>query len=125
MYGPLAGRHRPLGVYIDHFGNHWFRRYQLPQVISTPCFFPRGRHLISADAKFALRSLILPRASKPNGHSRYLFHAVQCYDIVAVDFLHQENPPTKAGAEPSTLGTEGQRPTNYANLPAQNILYQG
>ncbi|GFX29413.1 hypothetical protein TNCV_3997891 [Trichonephila clavipes] len=37
--------------------------------------------------------------------------------MAAVDFLHQENPPAWAGLEPITLGTEGQRQTNYATQP--------
>ncbi|GFU43037.1 hypothetical protein TNCV_3141581 [Trichonephila clavipes] len=38
--------------------------------------------------------------------------------MAAVDFLNQENPPTWAGVEPATLGTEDQRQTNYATQPA-------
>ncbi|GFX31768.1 hypothetical protein TNCV_171011 [Trichonephila clavipes] len=38
--------------------------------------------------------------------------------MVAVDFLHHENPPTWSGVESATLGTEGQRQTNYATQPA-------
>ncbi|GFX10064.1 hypothetical protein TNCV_4539351 [Trichonephila clavipes] len=34
--------------------------------------------------------------------------------MAAVDFLHQENPPTWAGVEPAILSTESQRQTNYA-----------
>ncbi|GFY00267.1 hypothetical protein TNCV_4710691 [Trichonephila clavipes] len=34
--------------------------------------------------------------------------------MAAVEFLHQENPPTGTGVEPATLGIEGQRQTNYA-----------
>ncbi|GFT71239.1 uncharacterized protein TNCV_3002311 [Trichonephila clavipes] len=34
--------------------------------------------------------------------------------MVAVDFLHQENPPTSDGVESTTFCTEGQRQTNYA-----------
>ncbi|GFY36375.1 hypothetical protein TNCV_3450781 [Trichonephila clavipes] len=34
--------------------------------------------------------------------------------MTAVDFLHHEHPPTWAGVESVTLGTEGQRQTNYA-----------
>ncbi|GFX76905.1 hypothetical protein TNCV_3279401 [Trichonephila clavipes] len=80
--------------------------------------FPRGRHLSSADTKFVLRNLILPRACVPNGQSRLLFHAMQSYDKTAVNFLHQENQPTCTGVEPAALGTEGQRQTNYATQPA-------
>ncbi|GFT42271.1 hypothetical protein TNCV_1786011 [Trichonephila clavipes] len=32
-----------------------------------------------------------------------------------------ENPPTCAGVEPATLGTEGQRQTNYATQPAKAL----
>ncbi|GFU85256.1 hypothetical protein TNCV_2385631 [Trichonephila clavipes] len=53
-----------------------FRRYQLPHVILTPSFFPRGKHLSSTDARFVFRNLILPKVSKPNGHSMGLFRAV-------------------------------------------------
>ncbi|GFT98832.1 hypothetical protein TNCV_3792511 [Trichonephila clavipes] len=41
--------------------------------------------------------------------------------MAAVDFLHQENPPTWAGVEPATLGTEGQRQTNQPT-PLQPII---
>ncbi|GFS91896.1 hypothetical protein TNCV_1930761 [Trichonephila clavipes] len=58
--------------------------------------------------KTVLRILVLRRASKPNGHSSDLFHAVESCDVAAVDFLHQENTPTWAGVELATLGTEGQ-----------------
>ncbi|GFX20113.1 hypothetical protein TNCV_1436731 [Trichonephila clavipes] len=63
------------------------------------------------------RILILPRTSKPNGHSRDLFHAVYSYDMAAVDFLHHENPSTWAGVEPVTLGAEDQRQTNLVTQP--------
>ncbi|GFY24728.1 hypothetical protein TNCV_1017741 [Trichonephila clavipes] len=93
----------------------------LVQVILMPSFFSRGRHQSSADAQFVLRNLILPRTSKPDGHSRDLSHAVCTYDMAAVDLLHPQNPPTSAGVEPATLSAEGQRQTNswlemYANL---------
>ncbi|GFV40256.1 hypothetical protein TNCV_1444091 [Trichonephila clavipes] len=68
----------------------------------TPSFISKWRHLSSADLKFVLRNLILPRASKPNEHSRDLFHAALSYDMAAVDFLHQDNPPNWAGVEPAT-----------------------
>ncbi|GFV41523.1 hypothetical protein TNCV_3626751 [Trichonephila clavipes] len=38
--------------------------------------------------------------------------------MIAVDFLHHENPPTWAGVEPATLGADGQRQTNYATQSA-------
>ncbi|GFW88810.1 hypothetical protein TNCV_4973031 [Trichonephila clavipes] len=63
-------------------------------------------------------NLILPRASKPNGHSRDLFHAIQSYDMAAVDFLHHENSLTWAGVEPATVGTGDLQQTNYATQPA-------
>ncbi|GFW56264.1 netrin unc-6 [Trichonephila clavipes] len=85
--------------------------YQSPQVILTSSFLSRGRHLNSDDANL-YKDLILPRASKPNRHSRDLLHTE--YDMAAVDFLHHENPPTWARVEPVTLGTGGQRQTNHA-----------
>ncbi|GFY26649.1 hypothetical protein TNCV_2879771 [Trichonephila clavipes] len=57
------------------------------------------------------------RAPKPNRHSGDLLHAIQSYDMAAVDFLHRENPPTWAGVC-TTLGAEGQRQTNYTTPPA-------
>ncbi|GFX05071.1 transposable element Tcb1 transposase [Trichonephila clavipes] len=67
----------------------------------------------SADAKFVLRNLILPRASKPNLHSCDLFHAV--YDIAAVYILLQKNPPTWAWVELASLVTSLSRgPTVFA-----------
>ncbi|GFU51972.1 hypothetical protein TNCV_3734741 [Trichonephila clavipes] len=64
------------------------------------------------------KNLILPRASKPNGHSMDLFLVVQSYDMAAVHFLQQENLQAWAGVEPAFLDTEGQRQTNYATQPA-------
>ncbi|GFU68525.1 hypothetical protein TNCV_1989751 [Trichonephila clavipes] len=98
-------------VPLRHGGTLNSRRAASPrgrgrEVILTPSFLPRGRHLSSDDANLYY-DLILPRASKPNRHSRDLLHAV--YDMAAVDFLHHENPPTWAGVEPATLGAEGQR----------------
>ncbi|GFU87106.1 hypothetical protein TNCV_430101 [Trichonephila clavipes] len=37
--------------------------------------------------------------------------------MAAVDFLHNENPPTWARVEPATLRAEGQRQTNHATQP--------
>ncbi|GFX42600.1 hypothetical protein TNCV_261351 [Trichonephila clavipes] len=51
-----------------------------------------------------------------------LLHAVQSYDMAAVDFKHHENPPTWAVVEPATLGREGQRQTNHATQPTFLIL---
>ncbi|GFX80571.1 hypothetical protein TNCV_498391 [Trichonephila clavipes] len=45
-------------------------------------------------------NLTLPRASKPNEHSRDLSHSIASYDLAAVDFLHHDNPPTCAGSNP-------------------------
>ncbi|GFY31378.1 hypothetical protein TNCV_4989371 [Trichonephila clavipes] len=42
----------------------------------------------------------------------------------AVDFAHHENPPTWAGVEPATLGTEGQRQTNYAPQLAKESSFK-
>ncbi|GFT12910.1 hypothetical protein TNCV_5096021 [Trichonephila clavipes] len=39
--------------------------------------------------------------------------------MAAVDFLHDENPPTWVGLEPATLGAEGQRQTNHATQPGR------
>ncbi|GFT41188.1 hypothetical protein TNCV_3403481 [Trichonephila clavipes] len=47
----------------------------------------------------------------PNNHTTRLF-------VTAGDFLHHENPPTRAGVQPATLGTDGQRQTNYATQSA-------
>ncbi|GFV42331.1 hypothetical protein TNCV_3165621 [Trichonephila clavipes] len=96
---------------------HHRGRYQSPQVILTHSFFPRERLLSSDDAKLYL-DLILPRASKPNRHSRDILHAVLSYDMTAVDFLHHENPPTWTGIKPAILGAEGQRKTNHATQAA-------
>ncbi|GFU25712.1 hypothetical protein TNCV_270661 [Trichonephila clavipes] len=38
-----------------------------------------------------------------------------------VDFLHHENPPTRAGVEPATFGAEDQRQTNHATQPACTV----
>ncbi|GFW24277.1 hypothetical protein TNCV_605271 [Trichonephila clavipes] len=38
--------------------------------------------------------------------------------MTAVDFLYHENPPTWAGVEPTTLGADDQRQTNYATQSA-------
>ncbi|GFY19720.1 hypothetical protein TNCV_4648921 [Trichonephila clavipes] len=92
---------RPMITYTGMGG------YQSPQVL------PRRRHLSSDDANL-YQDFILPRAPKPNVHSRDLSHAVLSYDIAAVDFLHHENPPTWAAVEPATLGAESQRQTNHA-----------
>ncbi|GFX76253.1 hypothetical protein TNCV_4036541 [Trichonephila clavipes] len=73
----------------------------------------------SADVKFELKNLILPRATKPNVHSRDLFHAAQSYNMAAVDFLYHEYPLTCAEVEPATLGTEGQRQINHATHAAR------
>ncbi|GFX11377.1 hypothetical protein TNCV_2804381 [Trichonephila clavipes] len=59
--------------------------------------FPRSRE--------APETLILPRAPMPSRHSRDLLQAIQSYDMTAVDFLHHENPPTRAGDEPATYGS--------------------
>ncbi|GFW59992.1 hypothetical protein TNCV_4864471 [Trichonephila clavipes] len=75
-----------------------FKRYQLPQVILTPSFFPRGRHLSSVVSKFVLRNLILLSQTDTRG----IFHAIESYDMAVVDFLHQKNPPTWARLEPAT-----------------------
>ncbi|GFT49459.1 hypothetical protein TNCV_3366571 [Trichonephila clavipes] len=86
-----------------------FRRYQLPRVVLAPSFFSKGRHLSSADMKFVQRNLNLPRASKPNGHSKDLFHA-------AVDFLHSEYPDLGRGR---TRNLRYRRPaTNQLRQPA-------
>ncbi|GFT25182.1 hypothetical protein TNCV_180651 [Trichonephila clavipes] len=45
----------------------------------------------------------------PNNHTAWQF-------MTAVDFLHQENPPT--WAEPATLDADGQRQTNYVTQSA-------
>ncbi|GFV47603.1 hypothetical protein TNCV_2081631 [Trichonephila clavipes] len=68
----------------------------------------------------ALRILFLPRAPKPNRHSRALLHAILSNDMAAFDFLHHKNPSTFAGVEPSTLGAEDQRQTNQPPHPAGN-----
>ncbi|GFS55925.1 hypothetical protein TNCV_2924851 [Trichonephila clavipes] len=47
------------------------------------------------------------------------FHAVQSYVMASVDFLYNENPPTWVG----TLGTEGQRQTNYASHPREAAFF--
>ncbi|GFX43018.1 hypothetical protein TNCV_436341 [Trichonephila clavipes] len=54
--------------------------YQSPQVILTLSFLPRGKHM-SSDDENLYQDLLLPRASKPNRHSRDLLHAVQSYDM--------------------------------------------
>ncbi|GFV81354.1 hypothetical protein TNCV_4773801 [Trichonephila clavipes] len=51
----------------------------------------------------------------PNNHTTWPF-------ITAVDFLHHENPPTRAGVEPATLGADGQRQTNYVTQSALGEL---
>ncbi|GFY20403.1 uncharacterized protein TNCV_210351 [Trichonephila clavipes] len=38
--------------------------------------------------------------------------------MAAVDFQHQENPPTWAGINPTILGTDGQRQTSFATQSA-------
>ncbi|GFW74074.1 hypothetical protein TNCV_4176211 [Trichonephila clavipes] len=45
--------------------------------------------------------------------------------MAAVDFLHHENPRTWAGIKPASLGTEGQRQTNYTTQPADKIYVKG
>ncbi|GFW04374.1 uncharacterized protein TNCV_877461 [Trichonephila clavipes] len=35
----------------------------------------------------------------------------------AVDFLYNENPPTRAGVKPAILGIESKRQTNYDTQP--------
>ncbi|GFS60176.1 hypothetical protein TNCV_2826871 [Trichonephila clavipes] len=95
--------------------------YQSPQVILTPSFLPRGRHLSSGGVNL-YQALIIPRTSKPNRHSRDLLHAVYSYNMVAVDFIHQKNPPTWAGVEPTTLGPEDQRHSNHATQPASIVM---
>ncbi|GFX71112.1 hypothetical protein TNCV_3648771 [Trichonephila clavipes] len=52
------------------------------------------------------------------GTPRNFLQAASSYDMVAVNFLHDENPPAWAGVEPTTLGAEGQRQTNHATQPA-------
>ncbi|GFX29789.1 uncharacterized protein TNCV_4749181 [Trichonephila clavipes] len=51
-------------------------------------------------------NLILPRALKPNKHSRDFLHAAQSCDMDAADFMHQENPPTWSGVEPTIIGAK-------------------
>ncbi|GFX07500.1 hypothetical protein TNCV_5092141 [Trichonephila clavipes] len=63
------------------------------------------------------RNLNLPRAPKPNRHSRDLEHATLSYDMDAVEFLHHKNPPTWAGVEPANSGVQGQRQTVYGPQP--------
>ncbi|GFT90020.1 hypothetical protein TNCV_18461, partial [Trichonephila clavipes] len=60
----------------------------------------------SSDDVNLYKDLIFPRAPKPNRHSRDLLHVVQSYYMAAVDFLHQENPPTWNRSEPATLGVQ-------------------
>ncbi|GFW39804.1 hypothetical protein TNCV_2419701 [Trichonephila clavipes] len=43
--------------------------------------------------------------------------------MATVDFLHHENPPTWAGVELATLGTEGQRQTNHDTQPASGKTF--
>ncbi|GFW77665.1 hypothetical protein TNCV_133561 [Trichonephila clavipes] len=88
------------------------KRYQLPQVILTRW------HLRSDDAK-------LNFAESQTGTSRDFLHAAQSYDTATADFLHHENPPTWAGVEPTTLGAEGQRQTNYATQSATHFVVEG
>ncbi|GFX91599.1 hypothetical protein TNCV_3681851 [Trichonephila clavipes] len=65
------------------------------------------------------KNLIFPRAPKPNTHSR---GTVLLYDMDTVDFLHHENPPTLAMVEPTNLGVQGERQTNYATQQAETRL---
>ncbi|GFX71590.1 uncharacterized protein TNCV_2695781 [Trichonephila clavipes] len=44
--------------------------------------------------------------------------------MAAVDFLHQENSPTRVGVEPATLSTEDQRQTNYSTPPVNGDRYR-
>ncbi|GFX64911.1 histone-lysine N-methyltransferase SETMAR [Trichonephila clavipes] len=74
-----------------------YRRYQLPQVILTPSFLPRLRHMNSDDAKL-YQTDTEGIFYMPHNHT----------DADAVDFLHHENSPTWAGVRPATLGAEGQ-----------------
>ncbi|GFY10594.1 hypothetical protein TNCV_2194151 [Trichonephila clavipes] len=55
----------------------------------------------------SIKDLTLPRAPKPNRHSRDLLYAISSYDIVAVNFLLHENPPALAGVKPATFGADG------------------
>ncbi|GFV78876.1 hypothetical protein TNCV_4079761 [Trichonephila clavipes] len=68
--------------------------------------------------------LILLRAPKPNRQLRDLLHELQSYDMATVDFLHQENPPTFADVEPTTLGAEGIAAGKMVYRAKEKILFQ-
>ncbi|GFT94877.1 hypothetical protein TNCV_1471851 [Trichonephila clavipes] len=93
----------------------------------TPSFLPRGRHLSFDDVKFHLGILILPRAPKPNGHSRDFLHVALSYYMDTVDILHRENPP---GSNPQHwVQNTSNKPTTppppaSSNIRAGNISLQ-
>ncbi|GFV72763.1 hypothetical protein TNCV_5038421 [Trichonephila clavipes] len=41
--------------------------------------------------------------------------------MIAVDFMHHKNPPTWAGAEPTTLGAEGR---NFVSTRCRTWYYR-
>ncbi|GFV62782.1 retrovirus-related Pol polyprotein from transposon TNT 1-94 [Trichonephila clavipes] len=95
--------------------------------ICRPSTFPRiagitflMRHLSSADVKFVLRNSILPKASKPSGHSRNHSmphnHMACPLSIFCIRKIHR----LKATVERAILGIEGQQQTNYFIQPAQS-----
>ncbi|GFW75048.1 hypothetical protein TNCV_447541 [Trichonephila clavipes] len=77
-------------------------------VILTPSFLYRGRHLSSDDANL-YHDLILPRASKPNRHSRDLLHTTWPLLIFCIMEIHRLGPGSnpqhwvlKASDKPTT-----------------------
>ncbi|GFX78541.1 hypothetical protein TNCV_29811 [Trichonephila clavipes] len=74
--------------------------------------FYHCRHSQEADMPFYCCTIHLEinirTEPKPNRHCRIIIrHA-------AVDFMNHGNPPTWVGVEPTALGAEDQRQTNYA-----------
>ncbi|GFY10100.1 hypothetical protein TNCV_1946451 [Trichonephila clavipes] len=76
-------------------------------VILTPSFFSRERHLSSDEVKWDGISLIRSNQIGTLG----------IFNMDAVDFLHHENPPTWPVVEPINSGVQGQRQTNYTPQP--------
>ncbi|GFY10589.1 hypothetical protein TNCV_2194101 [Trichonephila clavipes] len=85
------------GFTSSHLGLDWEDVYDSPLLVSV---FIKVNGFTNLD-------LTLPRAPKPNRHSRDLLYAISSYDIVAVNFLLHENPPALAGVKPATFGADG------------------